>query len=136
MKLLVTGGTGYIGSHTVVELINVGYDVIIIDNLSNSSEEVVNRIATITGKRPAFFKIEMCNYAELEQFFAENTGIDAVIHFAAFLQVFESVKEPLKYFENNLYAQINLMQCMSKFGLMPVVFSSSCPVYGNPEKLP
>jgi UDP-glucose 4-epimerase len=136
MKILVTGGTGYIGSHTVVELINAGYDVIIIDNLSNSSEDVVNRIATITGKRPAFFKIEMCNYAELEHFFAENTGIDAVIHFAAFLQVFESVKEPLKYFENNLYAQINLMQCLRKFGIKPMVFSSSCTVYGNPEKLP
>src|ERR1700761_8416349 len=108
--ILVTGGMGYIGSHTVVELINAGYNVIIIDNLSNSSPEVLNRIEQITGKRPAFFKTEMCNYDELEQIFVNNPGIDAVIHFAAVLQVFESVQEPLKYFENNLYSQINLMK--------------------------
>jgi UDP-glucose 4-epimerase len=136
MKILVTGGTGYIGSHTVVELINAGYDVIIIDNLSNSSINVLDRIEKITGKRPAFFKTEMCNYDELEQIFVNNPGIDAVIHFAAFLQVFESVQEPLKYFENNLYSQINLMKCLRKFGIKPMVFSSSCTVYGNPEKLP
>jgi UDP-glucose 4-epimerase len=136
MKILVTGGTGYIGSHTVVELINAGYDVIIIDNLSNSSINVLDRIEKITGKRPAFFKTEMCNYDELEQIFVNNPGIDAVIHFAAVLQVFESVQEPLKYFENNLYSQINLMKCLRKFGIKPMVFSSSCTVYGNPEKLP
>ena len=135
-KILVTGGTGYIGSHTVVELLEAGYDVVIIDNLSNSSRDVLNRIEKITGKRPAFFKTEMCNYDELEHVFVKHPDIDAVIHFAAFLQVFESVTEPLKYFENNLYSQINLMKCMRKFGIKPLVFSSSCTVYGNPESLP
>lgn len=135
-KILVTGGTGYIGSHTVVELIEAGYEVLIIDNLSNSSPDVLNRIEQITGKRPAFIKTEMCNYEELEQVFTANPDIDAVIHFAAILQVFESVTEPVKYFENNLYSQINLMKCMRKFGIKPLVFSSSCTVYGNPEKLP
>jgi UDP-glucose 4-epimerase len=135
-KILVTGGTGYIGSHTVVELIEAGYEVLIIDNLSNSSPDVLNRIEQITGKRPVFIKTEMCNYEELEQVFTTHTDIDAVIHFAAVLQVFESVTEPVKYFENNLYSQINLMKCMRKFGIKPLVFSSSCTVYGNPEKLP
>ena len=135
-KILVTGGTGYIGSHTVVELIEAGYEVLIIDNLYNSSPAILDRIEQITGKRPAFIKTEMCNYDELEKVFADNTDIDAVIHFAAILQVFESVTEPVKYFENNLYSQINLMKCMRKFGVKPLVFSSSCTVYGNPEELP
>ncbi|MBK0377898.1 UDP-glucose 4-epimerase GalE [Mucilaginibacter segetis] len=135
-KILVTGGMGYIGSHTVVELLNAGYEVIIIDNLSNSSSEVLNRIEKITGKRPAFFETEMCNYDELENIFATNPGIDAVIHFAAFLQVNESVQQPLMYFENNLYSQINLLKCMRKYEIKPIVFSSSCTVYGNPENLP
>lgn len=135
-KVLVTGGTGYIGSHTVVELLNLGYEVYIIDNLSNSKIEILDKIEEITGKRPHFEKIEMCNASELQDYFARNKGIDSVIHFAAVLQVAESVENPFKYYHNNLYSTINLLECMKEHGINPLVFSSSCTVYGNPDVLP
>lgn len=135
-KVLVTGGTGYIGSHTVVELQRLGYDVVIIDNLSNSNIDVLNSIEKITSIRPSFEKIEMCNADELRTFFSKHSNISAVIHFAAFLQVDESVREPLKYYKNNLESTINLIECMKEFQIKNLVFSSSCTVYGNPDSLP
>ncbi len=135
-KILVTGGTGYIGSHTVVELIEQGYEPVIIDNLSNSSIEVVDRIAAITGKKPAFEQVEMCNYAEVNRFLSANKDIKAVIHFAAVLFVDDSVKRPLFYYENNLLSTINLLKGMTENGIPALVFSSSCTVYGNPDTLP
>ncbi|MBN1183292.1 MAG: UDP-glucose 4-epimerase GalE [Bacteroidales bacterium] len=135
-KILVTGGQGYIGSHTVVQLIDKGYEPIIIDNLSNSNLKVLDRIEKITGIRPSFKKVEMCNYDEMVAFFSEFNGISAAIHFAAFLQVNESVEKPLMYYNNNLNSTINLLKCMQQFDVQNVVFSSSCTVYGNPDKLP
>lgn len=135
-KVLVTGGTGYIGSHTVVELLNLGYEVYIIDNLSNSKIDILDKIQEITGKRPHFEKIEMCNASELQDYFARNKGIDSVIHFAAVLQVAESVENPFKYYHNNLYSTINLLECMKEYKINSLVFSSSCTVYGNPDVLP
>ncbi|MFZ4401583.1 MAG: UDP-glucose 4-epimerase GalE [Bacteroidales bacterium] len=136
MKILVTGGIGYIGSHTVVELMNRGYTPVIIDNLVNSDIEVLDRIEKITGKRPAFEKVEMCNFDEMHRFFEKHSDIDAVIHFAALLLVGESVEEPLIYYYNNLTSTINLLQCMAEFNINKIVFSSSCTVYGEPDKLP
>jgi len=136
MNILVTGGIGYIGSHTVVELMNKGHNPIIIDNLVNSDIEVVDRIEKITGKRPIFEKFEMCNYNEMHDFFVKYPKIDAVIHFAAVLLVEESVEKPLMYYENNLMSTINLLKCMHEFGIENIVFSSSCTVYGEPDKLP
>ncbi|NVN94759.1 MAG: UDP-glucose 4-epimerase GalE [Bacteroidetes bacterium] len=136
MNILVTGGIGYIGSHTVVELINRGHNPIIIDNLVNSDIEVVNRIEKITGKRPIFEKVEMCNFNELQGLFRKYPNIDAVIHFAALLLVEESVEEPLIYYHNNLTATVNLLQCMAEFEVNNIVFSSSCTVYGEPDTLP
>lgn len=135
-KVLVTGGTGYIGSHTVVELQQLGYEVYIIDNLSNSKIDVLNQIEKITGVRPHFEKIEMCDEVQMKNYFERNAGIEAVIHFAAFLQVDESVKQPLKYYRNNLQSTVNLLECMNKYGVKNLVFSSSCTVYGNPDILP
>lgn len=135
-KVLVTGGTGYIGSHTVVELQKLGYDVVVIDNLSNSNIEVLDNIEKITSIRPTFEKVEMCDANELRAFFSKHKNISAVIHFAAFLQVDESVREPLKYYRNNLESTINLMECMKEFQIKNLVFSSSCTVYGNPDALP
>lgn len=135
-KILVTGGTGYIGSHTCVELVKAGYEVVIADNLSNSRIEVVDRITEITGKRPSFYKTELCNLADTEQLFNKEKNIEAVIHFAAMLQVNESVQEPLNYYENNLFSQINVLQTMLRHGVKHFVFSSSCTVYGNPDQLP
>jgi UDP-glucose 4-epimerase len=135
-KILVTGGTGYIGSHTSVELLNAGYTVVIADNLSNSSIDVVDRIEEIAGKKISFHKVELCNRTEVDLLFEQEKDIDAVIHFAAKLQVNQSVQEPLMYYENNLFAQINILQSMLKFGVKHFVFSSSCTVYGNPDTLP
>jgi len=135
-KILVTGGTGYIGSHTCVELLNAGYEVVIADNLSNSSIEVVDRIQEISGKKVSFHKVELCNRTEVDRLFEQEKNMDAVIHFAAKLQVNESVQEPVMYYENNLFAQINVLQSMLKFGVKHFVFSSSCTVYGNPDVLP
>lgn len=135
-KILVTGGTGYIGSHTVVELQNMGFEVVIIDDLSNSTAGVVDQIAQITGKRPEFHAFNLQNLGRLEQFFETSKGIDAVIHFAASKAVGESVEKPLLYYRNNLVSLINLFECMEKFGVKQLVFSSSCTVYGQPERLP
>ena len=135
-KILVTGGTGYIGSHTVVELQNVGFDVVIVDDLSNSTEAVVDKIERITGIRPEFHRLNMQNLELLEKLFRESKGIDAVIHFAAFKAVGESVQKPLDYYRNNLVSLINLFECMEHSGVNNLVFSSSCTVYGQPEHLP
>ncbi|MFN5704371.1 MAG: UDP-glucose 4-epimerase GalE [bacterium] len=135
-KVLVTGGTGYIGSHTVIELIQLGYEVVIIDNLSNSKIDILDKIETITGTKPHFEKIEMCDAIALDAFFEKNKNIDSVIHFAAVLQVAESVENPFKYYNNNLYSTINLLESMKKHQINSLVFSSSCTVYGNPDTLP
>ena len=135
-KILVTGGTGYIGSHTSVELINEGFDVIIIDNLYNSEAEVTDRIQMITGVKPILEIIDVCDKTRLEKFFAKNKGIDAIIHFAAYKAVSESVSKPLEYYHNNLVSLINLLDLMKLFDVPDIVFSSSCTVYGQPEKLP
>lgn len=135
-KILVTGGTGYIGSHTVIELINLGYEVLVIDNLSNSKAEVIDIIESITAVRPYFEKIEMCDKSALSNFFSKHADIDAVIHFAGMLQVAESVENPLKYYHNNMFSTINLLECMVAYKIKNIVFSSSCTVYGNPTQLP
>jgi UDP-glucose 4-epimerase len=135
-KILVTGGTGYIGSHTVVELQNSGFEVVIIDDLSNSTESVIDQIAQITGIRPEFHHFNMQNQELLDAFFAQSKGISAVIHFAAYKAVGESVLKPLMYYRNNLLSLVNLFECMEKYKTDYLVFSSSCTVYGQPEKLP
>jgi UDP-glucose 4-epimerase len=135
-KIVVTGGTGYIGSHTSVELINEGFDVVILDNLYNSEAEVTDRIQTITGIKPALEIIDICDKPRLEQFFEKNRDIAAIIHFAAYKAVSESVSKPLNYYYNNLLSLINLLDLMKRFNVPDIVFSSSCTVYGQPEKLP
>lgn len=135
-RILVTGGTGYIGSHTVVELQQLGYDVFIIDNLSNSNIDVLDKIEKITDIKPHFEKIEMCDELAMKNYFERNKNIAAVIHFAACLQVDESVRLPLKYYHNNLRSTLNLIDCMNDNGISNLVFSSSCTVYGNPDILP
>jgi UDP-glucose 4-epimerase len=135
-KILVTGGTGYIGSHTAVELINEGFDVIIIDNLYNSEKEVIDRIEKITGTRPDLEVLDICDNEKLLDFFSRNKNISAIIHFAAYKAVGESVRKPLEYYRNNLVSLINLLEAMKKFSIPDLVFSSSCTVYGQPEKLP
>jgi UDP-glucose 4-epimerase len=136
-KILVTGGLGYIGSHTVVELINKGYQPLIIDNLSNSDIYVLDRIEKITGVRPEFQQVEMRDKEQLQEvFWSNNQQIVGVIHFAAVLLVGESVEQPLHYYYNNLTSTINLLECMKEFDVKPIVFSSSCTVYGNPDELP
>jgi len=136
MKILVTGGTGYIGSHTVVELQTQGYEVVIVDDLSNSYIEVIDSITQITGKKPIFEKFNLCDYEKTKSFFKEHSDIKGVIHFAAFKAVGESVENPLKYYNNNLASLINLMRCMKDNNVNVMVFSSSCTVYGQPDKLP
>ncbi len=135
-KILVTGGTGYIGSHTAVELINEGFDVIIIDNLYNSEKEVIDRIEKITGTRPEMEVLDICDNEKLIDFFSRNLNISALIHVAAWKAVGESVRKPLEYYRNNLVSLINLLDAMKKFRIPDLVFSSSCTVYGQPEKLP
>ena len=135
-KILVTGGTGYIGSHTAVELINSGYEVVIIDNLSNSSENVLDGIVEITGTRPIFENFDLCDYNKTDSFFAKHRDIKAIIHFAASKAVGESVEKPLLYYRNNLQSLINILELMGKYGVSNLAFSSSCTVYGQPEKLP
>jgi UDP-glucose 4-epimerase len=135
-KILVTGGTGYIGSHTTVELIEEGYDVVIIDSLYNSEAEVVDRIEKITGVRPSLEVFDLCDKSKTDLFFKNNKNIDAVIHFAAYKAVGESVRKPLEYYRNNLVSLINLLDAMRIYGAGKMVFSSSCTVYGQPEKLP
>ena len=135
-KILVTGGTGYIGSHTVVELQKEGFEVVVVDNLSNSNIEVLNGIEKITGIRPAFENIDCVDYVSLDRTFENHTGIDAVIHFAASKAVGESVEKPLLYYRNNLVSLINLLQLMPIHKIKKIVFSSSCTVYGQPDILP
>lgn len=134
MEVLVTGGAGYIGSHTVVELINAGHKAIIVDDLSNAKANVVDRIETITGKRPAFYEMDCKNGGKLREVFAAHK-IDAVIHFAAFKAVGESVKKPLQYYRNNLDSTMTLLEVMEEYGCKKLVFSSSATVYGpeNPH---
>lgn len=134
--VLVTGGTGYIGSHTAVELINEGYDVVIIDNLSNSTKDSLDGIEKITGIRPKFEEFDLCDAARVNQFFSRYKDVKAIIHFAASKAVGESVEKPLLYYKNNLWSLINLLNAMSEFDVPNIVFSSSCTVYGQPEKLP
>ncbi len=136
MKILITGGTGYIGSHTAVELLNEGYEVLILDNLSNSREDVVNRIEKITGVKPAFEKVDLCDDESVKKYFEQNKDIEAVIHFAAFKAVGESVHNPMMYFRNNVTGMINLLNEMLKNKISNIVYSSSCTVYGEADSLP
>ena len=135
-KILVTGGLGFIGSHTVVELQQAGYEVIILDDLSNSQLFILDRIKAITGIVPKFYQLNMLEETQLYQLFQQEENIAAVIHFAAHKAVGESVSEPIKYFHNNLYALINLLRCMERSGTNHLVFSSSATVYGDPDELP
>lgn len=132
-KILVTGGTGYIGSHTVVELQNSGYEVIVIDNLSNSNAQVIEGIAKITGKRPVFEKLDCIEMPALKNLFEKHPGINGIIHFAASKAVGESVQMPLTYYRNNVVSLLNLLELMPQFGIKGIVFSSSCTVYGEPD---
>ena len=131
--ILVTGGTGFIGSHTTVELQQAGYDVVIVDNLSNSSASVVDGIEKITGIRPAFEQVDCCDYANLEGVFQKYSNIKGIIHFAASKAVGESVEKPLLYYRNNLNSLINLLELMPKYDVKGIIFSSSYTVYGQPD---
>lgn len=135
MKILVTGGAGYIGSHTAVELLDSGYKLAILDNLSNSKIESLNRIKEITGKDFEFYQADLLDRDSLEEIFKENK-IDAVIHFAGLKAVGESVENPLIYYHNNISGTINLLEVMNKHSVKKIVFSSSATVYGNPKSLP
>ena len=135
-KILVTGGTGYIGSHTVVELINEGFEVVIVDNLSNSKKNVLNGIEEITGVRPFFKQIDLRSKRKMVSFLKNQPDIEAIIHFAAYKAVGESVAQPLKYYHNNLLSLINLLGLMLDYSIPNMVFSSSCTVYGQPDILP
>jgi UDP-glucose 4-epimerase len=135
-KILVTGGTGYIGSHTTVELQNADYEVIIVDNLSNSNAEVIAGIKRITGIRPVFEKIDCTDGKAMREVFEKNPGIQGIIHFAASKAVGESVQKPLMYYRNNIDSLLNLLELMPDFSVKGLVFSSSCTVYGQPDILP
>ncbi|MBD5289749.1 MAG: UDP-glucose 4-epimerase GalE [Bacteroides sp.] len=135
-KILVTGGTGYIGSHTVVELLEAGYDVVIIDNLSNSNRDVLDGIEKITGRRPEFVEGDCTDLSTLRNLFTNYPGIKGIINFAASKAVGESVEKPLLYYRNNLNTLINLLDLMPEFGVKGIVFSSSCTVYGEPDVNP
>ena len=135
MKILVTGGTGFIGSHTVVELLNSGHEVVIFDNLYNSKIEVIDKIKQITGKEVKFYKADMLNKEELRPVFEENK-FDAVIHFAGLKAVGESVQKPLLYYQNNLTGTMNLCELMAEYGCKRIIFSSSATVYGSPKTVP
>lgn len=135
MNILVTGGTGYIGSHTCVELINAGHEVVVFDNLSNSKENSLDRVCEITGKRPKFYNADMRDYESLRPVFSENS-IDAVIHFAGLKAVGESVAKPWEYYNNNIVGTLNLLRAMKEYGVKKFVFSSSATVYGDPAIIP
>lgn len=135
MNVLVTGGAGYIGSHTVLELLNEGHAVIVVDNLSNSNEEALRRVKKITGQDLTFYEEDLLNKAALDQIFS-NHEIDSVIHFAGFKAVGESVAIPLKYYNNNITSTLYLCELMKKHGVRNIVFSSSATVYGDPESVP
>lgn len=134
--ILVTGGTGYIGSHTTVELMEAGYEVISIDNLSNSNIEVLDGIERITGKKPIFYQADVNDALKMDEIFSKHSNIAGVIHFAASKAVGESVHKPLLYYRNNLLSLIVLLEAMAKHNTKGIVFSSSCTVYGQPEQLP
>lgn len=136
MKVLVTGGLGFIGSHTVVELQHKGFNVVIIDDLSNSSEKVLDGIVAITGVKPAFEKIDLKEKSKVEDFFARHTDVQGVIHFAASKAVGESVEKPLLYYENNIGTLVYLLKELSKKDKASFIFSSSCTVYGQADKMP
>lgn len=134
-NILVTGGAGYIGSHTVVELLESGYGVVVVDNLSNSNKESMNRVKKITGKSPVFYEADVRDRAAMEKIFTENK-IDYVIHFAGLKAVGESCVKPIEYYDNNLYGTLVLLEVMREHGCKKIVFSSSATVYGTPERLP
>jgi UDP-glucose 4-epimerase len=136
VKILVTGGCGYIGSHTLVDLIENGYDVVSVDNNSRSHSSMLERVEKITGQQIKNYKVDLCNFDDTFAIFQENTDIQGVIHFAAYKAVGESVEQPLLYFENNLFSLINLLKCVQDFEIPWFVFSSSCTVYGTPEQSP
>lgn len=135
-KILVTGGTGFIGSHTVIELQKAGYEVIIVDNLSNSSIDSIGRITKITGVKPHFENLDCLDFVGMDRMFAKYEDIKAIIHFAASKAVGESVKKPVLYYRNNVNGLMNILDLMPIYGVENIVFSSSCTVYGQPSKLP
>jgi UDP-glucose 4-epimerase len=135
-RVLVTGGMGYIGSHTAVELINSGFNVAIIDNLTNSQADVIDGIEKITGVRPAFENFDLCDKEKVKSFFSIYQDVNAIIHFAAYKAVGESVEKPLEYYQNNLISLMNLLESMKDQDVPNLVFSSSCTVYGQPDELP
>lgn len=135
-KILVTGGCGYIGAHTIVDLIENGFEVISADNNSRSNENILNAVEKITGKAVKNYKVDLCIYDDTFAIFQENPDITGIIHFAAYKAVGESVEKPLLYFENNLNSLINILKCADEFSVPNFVFSSSCTVYGNPDAIP
>ena len=135
-KILVTGGAGFIGSHTVVELQNAGYEPVIVDSLFNASADVIENIAKITGKKPAFEQIDCCDKEALADMFKKYGDVEAIIHFAAFKAVGESTEKPREYYRNNLVSLLNLLDLMPEYGVKGIVFSSSCTVYGQPRQVP
>jgi len=135
-KILVTGGCGYIGAHTIVDLIENGFDVISADNNSRSNENILEAVEKICGKKVKNYKVDLCIYDDTVAIFQENPGITGIIHFAAYKSVGESVQKPLLYFENNLNSLINILKCADEFSVPNFVFSSSCTVYGNPDQIP
>lgn len=135
-KILVTGGCGYIGSHTIVDLVENGFEVISVDNNSRSTSQILAGVEKITGVKVKNYKVDLCNFDDTFAIFQENEDIEGIIHFAAFKAVGESVEQPLMYFENNLVSLINLLKCVQEFHVPYFVFSSSCTVYGNPDVIP
>ena len=133
--ILVTGGSGYIGSHTVLELLNKNYDVVVVDNFSNSSFESIRRVQNITGKTVTFYEADIRDEGKMDEILSAHK-IDAVIHFAAFKAVGESCRMPLKYYENNISGTVSLLKVLDKHGVKKIIFSSSATVYGDPERLP
>ncbi|MBS1599760.1 MAG: UDP-glucose 4-epimerase GalE [Bacteroidetes bacterium] len=135
-KILVTGGCGYIGSHTIVDLIENGFDVVSVDNNTRSNPRILEGVEKITGKKVKNYKVDLCNFDDTFAIFQENPDIAGIVHFAAYKAVGESVELPLMYFENNLMSLINLLKCVQEFSIKYFVFSSSCTVYGNPDEIP
>lgn len=136
MKILVTGGAGYIGSHTCVELLNTGYDVVVVDNLNNASEKALDRVRKITGKKLTFYKADVTDKEAMNEIFDKETDVSCVIHFAGLKAVGESVQKPLLYYQNNITGTLTLCDAMKEHGVKNIIFSSSATVYGNPEFVP
>ena len=135
-KILVTGGCGYIGAHTILDLIENGFEPVCVDNNSRSTTALLEGIKSITGKPVKNYKVDLCNFDDTYAVFQENTDIEGIIHFAAFKAVGESVEKPLMYFENNLSSLINILKCAKEFNVPNFIFSSSCTVYGSPDEIP